>query len=97
MNACTTDPDGIERLARRRAAIRMGWYIHALAYIIVNLFLASLSAMSGRHWAVFPAFGWGIGLAVHGAVVFMLTGGGGLLERLVAQERRRLAAQRDPW
>lgn len=97
MNPCTTDPDRIERLARRRAAIRMGWYVHALAYIAVNLFLASLSAMSGRHWAVFPAFGWGIGLAVHGAVVFMLTGGGGLLERLVAQERRRLAAQRDPW
>lgn len=97
MIPCTTDPDRIERLARRRAAIRMGWYIHALAYIIVNLFLASLSAMSGRQWAVFPAFGWGVGLAVHGAVVFMLTGGGGLLERLVAQERRRLAAQRDPW
>lgn len=97
MNACTVDSDRIERLARRRAAIRMGWYIHALAYITVNLFLAALSAMSGRHWAVFPAFGWGIGLAVHGAVVFMLTGGGGLLERLVAQERRRLAAQRDPW
>ena len=97
MNACTTDHDRIERLARRRAAIRMGWYIHALAYIIVNLFLAWLSAMSGRHWAVFPALGWGIGLAVHGAVVFMLTGGGALLERLVAQERRRIAAQRDPW
>lgn len=97
MNPCTMDPDRIDRLARRRAAIRMGWYVHALAYIAVNLFLASLSAMSGRHWAVFPAFGWGIGLAVHGAVVFMLTGGGGLLERLVAQERRRLAAQRDPW
>lgn len=97
MIPCTTDPDRIERLARRRAAIRMGWYIHALAYIIVNLFLASLSAMSGRQWAVFPAFGWGVGLAVHGAVVFVLTGGGGLLERLVAQERRRLAAQRDPW
>lgn len=95
MNACTTDPDRIERLARRRAAIRMGWYIHALAYITVNLFLALLSAMSGRHWTVFPAVGWGIGLAVHGAVVFMLTGGGGLLERLVAQERHRLAAQRD--
>ncbi|NKE65348.1 2TM domain-containing protein [Ramlibacter sp. RBP-2] len=97
MNACTMEPDRIERLARRNAAIRMGWYIHAVVYITVNLFLALLSAMSGRHWAVFPAFGWGIGLAVHGAVVFMLTGGGGLLERLVAQERRRLAARRDPW
>jgi hypothetical protein len=97
MNARTMDPDRIERLARRRAAIRLGWYIHAVVYIVVNLFLAVLSALGGRHWAVYPAFGWGIGLAVHGLVVFLLTGGGGLLERLVAQERRRLTAQRDPW
>jgi hypothetical protein len=33
--------------------------------------LALLSAMSDRHWAVFPAFGWGIGLAIHGVVVFL--------------------------
>jgi hypothetical protein len=46
---------------------------------------------------VFPAFGWGIGLAVHGAAVFLATGGGGLPERLVQQERKRLALQRDPW
>ena len=56
-----------------------------------------LSAMSDRHWAVFPAFGWGIGLLVHGAVVFLSTGGGGLHERLVQQERKRLTLQRDPW
>jgi hypothetical protein len=53
--------------------------------------------MNGRYWAVFPLVGWGIGLAVHGAVVFLLTGGGGLHERLVQQERDRLAAQRDRW
>lgn len=87
----------LERLARKRAGAKMGWYIHASVYIIVNLLLAALSAMSDRHWAVFPAFGWGIGLAVHGVVVFLVTGGGGLHERLVQQERERLALQRDRW
>ena len=87
----------IERLARKRAGAKMGWYIHASVYIIVNLLLAVLSAMSDRHWAVFPAFDWGIGLLVHGAVVFLATGGGGLHERLVQQERKRLTLQRDPW
>lgn len=87
----------LERLARKRAGAKMGWYIHASVYIIVNLLLAMLSAMSDRHWAVFPAFGWGIGLAVHGLVVFLVTGGAGLHERLVQQERRRLALPRDPW
>ena len=88
-------PDNLERLARRRAGAKLGWYIHAGVYIAVNLLLALLSAMSDRHWAVFPAFGWGIGLAIHGVVVFVLTGGGGLHEQLVQRERERLAPQRD--
>jgi hypothetical protein len=51
----TTSTDPIERLARRRAGAKLGWYIHAGVYIAVNLLLALLSAMSDRHWAVFPA------------------------------------------
>ena len=91
-----TTPD-IERLARKRAGAKMGWYIHATVYVAVNLMLVALSAMSGRHWAVFPALGWGIGLAVHGAVVFLVTGGAGLYDWIVQQERNRLSLQRDPW
>jgi hypothetical protein len=87
----------LERVARKRAAAKLGWYIHAGVYLAVNLLLAFLSAMSDRHWAVFPAFGWGLGLAIHGVVVFVATGGAGLHERLVQQERSRLQLQRDPW
>jgi len=97
MNTNTLQSADLDRLARKRAGAKMGWYIHASVYIIVNLLLAALSAMSDRHWAVFPALGWGIGLAIHGAVVFLATGGGGLHERLVQQERERLTLQRDPW
>lgn len=98
MTACRTlSPDEIERLARRRAALRLGWYTHALVYIAVNTLLVLLSALGQRHWAVFPVLGWGLGLAIHGFVVFLVTGGAGLHERLLQQERRRLAAQRDPW
>ena len=96
MNAPLSIED-IDRLARRRAGAKLGWYTHAGIYLAVNLVLAALSAASGRHWAVFPAFGWGIGLAVHGALVFVLTGGCGLHQRLVQQERNRLTLQRDPW
>ena len=91
------DPNDIDRIARRRAGAKMGFFIHAAVYIIVNLMLMTLAAMSDRHWAVFPAFGWGLGLAIHGAVVFLVTGGGGLHDKLVRQERSRLAAQRDAW
>lgn len=92
-----TDSNAIERLARKRAGAKMGWYIHATVYVCVNMLLVGLAAASGRNWAIFPALGWGLGLAIHGLVVFVATGGGGLHERLVQQERRRLATQRDAW
>jgi hypothetical protein len=41
--------------------------------------------------------GWSIGVAIHGAVVFLRTGGAGLHERLLQNERSRLQPQRDPW
>jgi len=85
--------DPIERLARKRAGAKLGWYMHAGVYLLVNLLLVTLSATSGRHWAVFPAVGWGIGLAVHGLVVFFLAGGTDLHERMVQAERDRIAQQ----
>ena len=87
----------LDRLARKRASAKMGWYIHALVYVCVNVMLALLSLASGKHWAVFPALGWGLGLAIHGVVVFFVTGGAGLHERLIARERQRLTAQQDAW
>ena len=87
----------LERQARHRAGAKLGWYVHALVYISVNLLLALLSAMSGKHWAVFPAMGWGLGLAIHGLVVFFVTGGAGLHERRVQRERERLSLKRDSW
>jgi hypothetical protein len=98
MSAILHDTDSrIERLARKRAGAKMGWYIHATVYVAINLLLVAMAASSGRNWAIFPALGWGLGLAIHGIVVFIVTGGAGLHERLVEQERRRLATQRDAW
>ncbi len=87
--------DDIEGLARKRAGAKLGWYTHAGVYLLVNLLLATLSLSSGRHWAIYPALGWGLGLLVHGIVVFLLTNGAGLHARLLQHERERLA--RDPW
>ncbi|MBK7547780.1 MAG: 2TM domain-containing protein [Rhodoferax sp.] len=94
--AASTD-DELEQLARKRAGARMGWYVHATVYIAVNAVLATLSLATGRHWAIFPALGWGLGLMLHGLAVWFALPGGGLHERLVQQERARLASQRDPW
>ena len=91
------DTQRLEKTARRRAGAKMGWFIHALAYVAVNTLLAGIAALSGRNWAIYPLLGWGLGLAIHGVVVFFVTGGGGVYERMLQRERERLQLQRDPW
>lgn len=93
----TNTPEAAEALARRRAGRKMGWYIHAMVYIAVNIGLAALAGLTGRNWAVYPALGWGMGLLIHALLTFIALPGGSLHERLVQQERQRLALPRDPW
>ena len=87
----------LDQMARRRAGARMGWYAHALVYLLVNAALLAMAFANGRTWALFPALGWGLGLALHGLGVWLGLGGGGVHQRLIEQERARLVAARDPW
>jgi fatty acid desaturase len=91
-------PEEIERLARKRAGAKLGWYIHASVYVVVNLFILGLSQYGFGHrpWSVAPLLGWGLGLALHGISVFVLGSGGGLRERMVQKERERLQRERGP-
>jgi 2TM domain len=90
--------DDIDRLARRRAGAKLGWYSHAAVYFIVNLFLFMLSehALGERRWSLYPMLGWGLGLVLHGVAVFVLGAGSDLRERLVEKERERLRRERGP-
>lgn len=85
-------PEEIERLARKRAGAKLGWYSHAAIYITVNLFLFAMSeyAFGHRRWSVYPLLGWGAGLMLHGISVFVLGNGSGLRERMVQKERDRI-------
>ena len=91
-----TSQADLERLARRRANAKLGFYIHAAVYVAVNFMLGLMAIAAGRNWAVYPALGWGMGLAIHGAVVFLMNGST-LHQRMIQQERQRLTLQRDPW
>lgn len=90
-------PDEIELLARRRAGAKLGWYVHASVFVLVNLFVFSMSqyAFGTRAWSVKPLLGWGLGLALHGISVCFLGSGGGLRERMVQKERERLLRQQN--
>lgn len=86
----------IDTLARKRAGAKLGWYAHAVVYVVVNLALFALSeyALGTRRWSVFPLLGWGVGLALHGIAVFVLGSGSGLRERLEQKEREKLRRER---
>lgn len=89
------DTAEIDRLARRRVALKLSWMGHAALYVLVNLLLLALNtAGGGPRWHVWPLAGWGLGLAIHGAVVLFALGGEGLRQRMLQAERERLRQRR---
>ena len=87
-------PEDIDRLARKRAGAKLGWYIHAGVYVLVNIVLFVMASqavdMGRRPWNIYPALGWGLGLVLHGISVFLLGSGSGLRERMVQREKEAL-------
>jgi hypothetical protein len=93
-NTFPTDATDIDRLARRRVGARLGWLTHASIYLLVMGGLTAMALWQGRHPPVAAAFGWGLGLTIHGLRVFVAGKGSALRERLVDAERQRLIAGR---
>lgn len=82
--------EDLRRIARRRAAAKLGLCIHAGVYAAVSAFLALLQYLTTPQilWNLWPLAGWGLGLAIHATVVLLRTSG--LRERMEAHELRRL-------
>jgi hypothetical protein len=92
-------PEDIDQLARKRASAKLGWYSHAVVYVLVNagLFALSSHAFGTRAWSPAPLLGWGLGLVLHGISVWFVGAGSSLRERMVQRERERLLQQQDLW
>ncbi len=90
-------PEEIDRIARKRAGAKLGWFFHAAVYVAVNLIVFAMSeyGFGTRTWSVKPLLGWGLGLALHGASVWLLSTGTDLRERMVQTERERLQRDQD--
>lgn len=81
----------LQRRARRRVNQKMGFYIHATVFVLVNLGLAAINfAAGGKSWHLWPLAGWGLGLAIHGFVTFASLNGEGLRDRMLEREKARL-------
>lgn len=46
---------------------------HLISYLVVNLFLIVLNLIvsPGYFWAIYPLLGWGLGLGLHAASVYL--------------------------
>jgi 2TM domain len=64
------DPQTIK--AKHEVAALKGFYIHAVVYACVISGLIGLNMLLAKSgwWVHWPAIGWGIGLFVHGLLVF---------------------------
>lgn len=88
--------DDLERRARRRVNMKMGFYTHALVFVCVNAGLWFVNAFitGGQHrWSVYPLMGWGLGLAIHGVVTLIGLQGDGMRDRMLKDEVERLRAR----
>ncbi len=58
--------------AKKRVQDIKGFYQHLLVYVLGNLFLLVVNALTtfGSWWFHWTLFGWGIGIVVHGVSVF---------------------------
>jgi len=91
------DEDELLRRARRRVGVRVGFYIHATVFVLVNLGLAGLNySIGGVRWHLWPLGWWGLGLAIHGLATLFSLRGDGLRDRMLQREVERLRAQQPP-
>lgn len=73
-------PEQEEALAFAHVRAIKGFYVHAAQYVLVMIILAIINIVTAPQflWVIFPALGWGTGLAFHGLRVFdkipLLTG-----------------------
>ena len=83
--------DPTYRQAKRRAEVKLGFFIHLAVYLIVNVLLVAINLMTTPDylWFIWALLGWGIGLFCHGFAVFFLSDGAPLKQRLIEKEMRK--------
>jgi len=58
--------------AKKRVEEIKGFYLHLIAFIVVNTVLLVINLITSPEylWFVWPIIGWGVGLLVHAITVF---------------------------
>jgi len=87
--------DDLRALARARLVKRREFTAHLAAYVLVNMFVVAIWAVTGAgfFWPVFPILGWGIGVFFHGWDTFSEPLSEDSIDREVERLRRSAATR----
>ena len=82
----------IYRIARKRVEEKKSFYIHFAVYVVVNIMLIIIWAVTGAGfpWFIFPLVGWGIGVLFHFLGVFVFSKQSGWERKAVEKEAENL-------
>lgn len=77
--------------ARRRAAAKYRFFVHAAVYAAVMGLLAVINLLTspGDLWFVWPLIGWGLAVALHGVRVFLVADRNDIVDALTERGLRR--------
>lgn len=77
------DQEQLYKRAHERVEALKGFYIHAAVFVMVNLGLFTINALTaGTWWFYWPLIGWSIALGINGLVVFLFGGQGAFGRRV---------------
>lgn len=86
-------PDSLEARALHRVRRKIGFYTHAMVFVLVHLGFG-LAYLAGSRSKPFFVWGWAVGLLIHGLFTYATLQGEGLRERMLRQEIERLRRER---
>ena len=89
----TTDEE-LRIKARKTVEAKMGFYVHLIVYILVNILLVAIWWFSGGPgtfpWFIFPLFGWGIAIVIQFVGTFK---GRNYSKKMIEKEYEKLKKQ----
>jgi len=75
-------------IEKKRAINKFAFYIHTATYLVVNIALAIVNLIVDPQniWFFWPLLGWGAGLGLHGAIVFLSNDSNKFFQKMIQWE-----------
>jgi hypothetical protein len=77
--------------AKRTVEVKIGFYIHLVVYVAVNILLVAINLKTTpeHYWFLWPLFGWGLGIFFHALGVYVFGPGSRVKDRMIEREAQK--------